>query len=96
MHTPHTKQPEEEELQRETQHEEQRKTRFKQLFEGCRFFLSREVPREALTFVIRCFGGVVSWDAAGGGCGATYSESDKTVTHQVVDRPIQSHRFLSR
>ena len=33
--------------------EEQKLTRLKTLFDGCRFFLSREVPREALTFIIR-------------------------------------------
>ena len=27
--------------------------KFEKLFEGCKFFLSREVPRESLVFVIR-------------------------------------------
>ena len=33
--------------------EEEKMNKFKKLFEGLRFFLSREVPREALTFAIR-------------------------------------------
>ncbi|KAL0612441.1 Pescadillo-like protein [Plecturocebus cupreus] len=32
------------------------------LSEGLEFFLNREVPREALAFIIRSFGGEVSWD----------------------------------
>ena len=75
--------------------EEQKLSQLKTIFEGCRFFLSRETPREALTFVIRSFGGVASWDED---CapGAPYSEGDEQITHQIVDRPLQSHRFLSR
>ena len=69
--------------------------RLKRLFEGCRFFLAREVPREALTFVIRSFGGLVSWEATDAP-GASYPEADEAITHQVVDRPVQAHHFLSR
>ena len=69
--------------------------RFKRLFEGCQFFLSREVPREALTFVIRSFGGTVSWEATDAP-GSSYPEADESITHQVVDRPVQTHCFLSR
>uniref|UniRef100_A0A663DVD6 Pescadillo homolog n=1 Tax=Aquila chrysaetos chrysaetos TaxID=223781 RepID=A0A663DVD6_AQUCH len=58
----------------------------KKLFEGLRFFLNREVPREPLAFIIRCFGGQVSWDKSL--CiGATYDVSDPSITHQIVDRP---------
>ncbi|OTF74704.1 pescadillo-like protein, partial [Euroglyphus maynei] len=32
------------------------------LFAGLKFFINREVPREALCFVIRSFSGQVSWD----------------------------------
>ena len=28
--------------------------------------------------------------------GASYAEGDETITHQVVDRPVQSHTYLSR
>ena len=57
----------------------------KTLFKGAKVFLNREVPREPLVFMIRAFGGQVSWDASLAG-GATFSEDDKGVTHQVCDR----------
>jgi len=62
------------------------------LFKGFKFFLGREVPREALLFVIRAFGGTVSWD----GEGAPFPESDESITHQIVDRPSQTHKFFTR
>lgn len=49
-----------------------------------------QVPRESLLFVIRAFGGVVSWD----GEGAPYDESDESITHQVMPN-AQSHKILS-
>ncbi|CAH9104634.1 unnamed protein product [Cuscuta epithymum] len=64
----------------------------KSLLEGLTFFLSREVPRESLLFVIPAFGGIVSWE----GEGAPFNESDQSITHQIVDRPTQGHKFLSR
>ncbi|KAF6082455.1 pescadillo ribosomal biogenesis factor 1 [Phyllostomus discolor] len=67
----------------------------KKLFEGLKFFLSREVPREALAFIIRSFGGDVSWDKSV--CiGATYDVSDSCVTHQIVDRPGQQMPVIGR
>jgi pescadillo protein len=65
------------------------------LFEGLKFFLNREVPRESLTFVIRSFGGEVSWDK-NLFPGATFDESDPSITHQIVDRPSLSERRLNR
>lgn len=62
------------------------------LFKEFRFFLGREVPREALLFVIRSFGGAVSWD----GEGAPFPEGDESITHHIVDRPTQGHKFFSR
>ncbi|XP_074269525.1 pescadillo homolog [Silene latifolia] len=62
------------------------------LFKGLSFFLSREVPREPLLFVISSFGGMVSWE----GDGSPLKESDQSITHQIVDRPSQDHMFLSR
>lgn len=53
------------------------------LFDGMRFFLGREVPREQLSLVIQSFGGVVGWD----GEGSPYEEADARITHQVIDRP---------
>ncbi|XP_059670109.1 pescadillo homolog [Cornus florida] len=64
----------------------------KSLFKNVKFFLSREVPRESLLFVIPAFGGAVSWE----GGGSPFNESDQTITHQIVDRPTQGRRFLSR
>lgn len=64
----------------------------RRLFKNMKFFLGREVPRESLLFVIPAFGGVVSWD----GEAAPYKESDQSITHQIVDRPTQGHKYLSR
>ncbi|WOK97758.1 Pescadillo [Canna indica] len=72
--------------------EDQETKECKNLFRNFKFFLSREVPRESLLFVIPAFGGVVSWE----GNGSPYKESDDTITHQIVDRPTQGHLFLSR
>lgn len=68
---------------------------FEKLFEGCKFFLSREVPRESLVFVIRCFGGEVSWEKTS--CiGSTYDVTDQTITHQITDRPTVDKTYISR
>ncbi|QCE08181.1 pescadillo [Vigna unguiculata] len=75
------------------EHEEDQDTKeCKTLFKNVKFFLSREVPRESLLFVIPAFGGIVSWE----GEGAPFGESDQSITHQIVDREAQGHRFLSR
>ncbi|XP_053446096.1 pescadillo homolog isoform X1 [Nycticebus coucang] len=67
----------------------------KKLFEGLKFFLNREVPREALAFIIRSFGGDVSWDKSV--CiGATYDITDSCITHQIVDRPGQQTSVIGR
>ncbi|KAL1790963.1 pescadillo-like [Sigmodon hispidus] len=67
----------------------------KKLFEGLKFFLNREVPREALAFIIRSFGGDVSWDKSL--CiGATYDITDSCITHQIVDRPGQQTPIIGR
>ncbi|WOH05082.1 hypothetical protein DCAR_0624494 [Daucus carota subsp. sativus] len=64
----------------------------KTLFKDMKFFLSREVPRESLLFVIPAFGGVVSWE----GEGSPYKETDQGITYQIVDRPTQGHKFFTR
>lgn len=67
----------------------------KKVFEGLKFFLNREVPRESLAFVIRCFGGMVSWDKSV--CiGSTYDVTDETITHQIVDRPNVDKQYINR
>ncbi|KAH7638196.1 pescadillo-like [Dermatophagoides farinae] len=64
------------------------------LFAGLKFFINREVPREALCFVIRSFSGQVSWDRNLFN-GATFNEDDESITHQIVDREIPK-RFVNR
>ncbi|XP_003974965.1 pescadillo [Takifugu rubripes] len=67
----------------------------KKLFEGLKFFLNRETPRESLAFVIRCFGGQVSWDKSV--CiGSTFEMTDETITHQIVDRPNIDKQYINR
>lgn len=67
----------------------------KKIFEGLKFFLNREVPRESLAFVIRCFGGEVSWDKSV--CiGGAYEMKDETITHHVVDRPNIDKQYINR
>ncbi|XP_013408166.1 pescadillo homolog [Lingula anatina] len=75
--------------------EQEKLKKFQNLFKGLKFFLNREVPRETLVFVIRSFGGEVSWDKTVA-VGATYSETDETITHQIVDRPNVAKQYLSR
>ncbi|KAG8596602.1 hypothetical protein GDO81_001983 [Engystomops pustulosus] len=81
-------------------HEERRKQqqeeeKHKSLFVGLKFFLNREVPREALAFVIRSFGGQVSWDSSV--CiGATYDSSDTSITHHILDRPNVQTQIINR
>ncbi|XP_060529066.1 pescadillo homolog [Cylas formicarius] len=65
------------------------------LFKGLKFFLNREVPREPLVFIIRCFGGEVSWDKSLF-VGSTFDENDESITHQIVDRPSMSNQYISR
>lgn len=67
----------------------------KTLFKGLKIFLNREVPREPLVFMIRCFGGEVSWDKLLF-VGATFDENDESITHQIVDRPSMDKQFISR
>ncbi|XP_044052793.1 pescadillo [Siniperca chuatsi] len=67
----------------------------KKLFEGLKFFLNREVPRESLAFLIRCFGGEVSWDKSVF-IGSTYEVTDETITHQIVDRPNIDKQYINR
>ncbi|CAJ1068816.1 pescadillo [Xyrichtys novacula] len=65
------------------------------LFKGLKFFLNREAPRESLAFVIRCFGGEVSWDKSL--CiGSTYEVTDETITHHIADRPNIEKQYINR
>ncbi|CAH1391574.1 unnamed protein product [Nezara viridula] len=69
--------------------------KLKKLFEGLKFFLNREVPREPLVFILRSFGALVSWDKTLF-VGSTFDETDETITHQIVDRPSLSKQYVSR
>lgn len=57
------------------------------LFSSYYFYLSREVTRPTLEFVIRSFGGQVGWDAVLG-AGSPFAENDPRITHHVLDRPV--------
>eukprot|EP00008_Paramoeba_atlantica_P014901 CAMPEP_0201480316 /NCGR_PEP_ID=MMETSP0151_2-20130828/4811_1 /ASSEMBLY_ACC=CAM_ASM_000257 /TAXON_ID=200890 /ORGANISM="Paramoeba atlantica, Strain 621/1 / CCAP 1560/9" /LENGTH=602 /DNA_ID=CAMNT_0047862129 /DNA_START=37 /DNA_END=1842 /DNA_ORIENTATION=+ len=63
------------------------------LFSSCKILLSREVPLASLEFCIKSCGGEVSWfyDEA-----HTPPFPEDEATHQIVDRPSQSHVHLSR
>ena len=71
-----------EEEQEKRKKEMEELAKLKTLFKGTKVFLNREVPREPLVFMVRAFGGQVSWDSTLAN-GATFDEDDKTVTHQV-------------
>ncbi|XP_044144398.1 pescadillo homolog [Bufo gargarizans] len=82
-------------VQEERKRQQQEEEKHKSLFVGLKFFLNREVPREALAFVIRSFGGQVSWDSSV--CiGATYDSSDTSITHHIVDRPNVGPQIINR
>ncbi|XP_011548300.3 pescadillo homolog [Plutella xylostella] len=69
--------------------------KLKTMFKGLKFFINREVPREPLVFLIRCFGGEVSWDKDHF-VGATFDESDESIAYHIVDRPSMEKQYLSR
>uniref|UniRef100_UPI0037E84C52 pescadillo n=1 Tax=Semicossyphus pulcher TaxID=241346 RepID=UPI0037E84C52 len=75
--------------------EQQQQEAQQKLFVGLKFFVNRETPRESLAFLIRCFGGEVSWDKSV--CiGSTYEVTDETITHQIVDRPNIEKQYINR
>ncbi|KAF4549625.1 Pescadillo-like protein [Elsinoe fawcettii] len=58
------------------------------LFAPFTFFLSRETPRHPLEFLLRSFGCKrVGWDPILGDGSYVTDETDKRITHQIVDRP---------
>ncbi|ODM99286.1 Pescadillo [Orchesella cincta] len=79
----------------EMKREAERVKKLKNLFGGLKFYLGREVPREALCFMIRAVGGQASWN---GDLfpGATFDESDDTITHQITDRNLENKQHVSR
>ncbi|CAH1987956.1 unnamed protein product [Acanthoscelides obtectus] len=79
----------------ELRKEAEKVKKLKTLFKGLKIFLNREVPREPLVFIIRCFGGEVSWDKDMF-IGSTFDENDESITHQIVDRPSIDKQYISR
>ncbi|CAK1581737.1 unnamed protein product [Parnassius mnemosyne] len=79
----------------EAKQEAEKVKKLKTMFKGLKFFINREVPREPLVFIIRCFGGEVSWDRDHF-VGATFDESDESIAYQIVDRPSMDKQYLSR
>ncbi|RLN63667.1 hypothetical protein BBJ28_00018658 [Nothophytophthora sp. Chile5] len=72
---------------------EQRKERSeKSLFSGLCFFLSREVPAACLELVLRSHGATLGWD----GAGSPFDEKSPRITHHLMDRPHQGHRYFNR
>jgi len=65
------------------------------LFNGLKFFLGREVPREPLVFMIRSVGGEASWEKSVAP-GATFLETDERITHHISDRPTITNKKLGR
>merc|ERR1712168_679415 len=86
---------EEKEKERKAAEERQKEENLKTLFKGCKFFLGREVNREVLVFLIRGFGGEVSWHSTLA-VGATFAEDDSKITHQIVDQPAIQSQVLTR
>lgn len=62
------------------------------LFDRCVVYLSREVPKFSLEFVIKAFGGKVGWDATLGQ-DSPFKEDDPRITHQICDRPVVQQKF---
>ncbi|KAF9478034.1 pescadillo-family protein [Pholiota conissans] len=57
------------------------------LFSPYTFFLSRETSRGVFEFLVRSFGGLIGWPASSGS-GSPFDESDPSITHVIIDRPV--------
>lgn len=57
------------------------------LFSPYTFFLSRETSRPIFEFIIRAFGGRIGWPASSGS-GSPFDETDDSITHIIIDRPL--------
>ncbi|OMJ28809.1 Pescadillo-like protein [Smittium culicis] len=67
------------------------------LFNNYTFFLSREVPKYSLEFVIRSFGGSVCWENYFNGSKQVgLDESDDRINIFIVDRPSVPNNILKR
>jgi len=64
------------------------------LYKDCVFWISREVPKDSLEFIIKSFGGKAGWDGEGS---PIKSEEDESITHQIVDRgTVPKNKIISR
>ncbi|KAI0079599.1 hypothetical protein K474DRAFT_1591795 [Panus rudis PR-1116 ss-1] len=59
----------------------------KKLFAPYTFWLSRETSRPIFEFIVRSFGGRLGWPATLGS-GSPFDESDESITHVIIDRPL--------
>lgn len=57
------------------------------LFAPYTFWLSRETSRPIFEFIVRSFGGRIGWPATLGS-GSPFDESDESITHVIIDRPL--------
>ncbi|KAF5382959.1 hypothetical protein D9757_006387 [Collybiopsis confluens] len=57
------------------------------LFAPYTLWLSRETSRPIFEFLVRSFGGRIGWPSSSGG-GSPFDESDNSVTHVIIDRPV--------
>jgi pescadillo protein len=57
------------------------------LFVPYTFFLSRESSRPIFEFIVRSFGGRIGWPASSGS-GSPFEETDDSITHVIIDRPL--------
>eukprot|EP01091_Cochliopodium_minus_P020370 TRINITY_DN887_c1_g1_i1.p1 TRINITY_DN887_c1_g1~~TRINITY_DN887_c1_g1_i1.p1 ORF type:complete len:634 (-),score=237.76 TRINITY_DN887_c1_g1_i1:56-1957(-) len=64
----------------------------KPLFTNLKFFLGREILKDALVFVILSCGGEVSWT----GENAPFPENDPAINYFIMDRPQQEHTYFGR
>jgi pescadillo protein len=85
------KESEEAQAMREAQQEELKEHQSQRIFHGLTFWLEKEVPHHALELVIRAFGGDVGWENDGSGI----KVKDERITHRVMDRPSQGHRYFN-
>ncbi|KAF7319945.1 Pescadillo-like protein [Mycena kentingensis (nom. inval.)] len=64
------------------------------LFAPYTFFLSRETSRPIFEFIVRSFGGRIGWPASSGS-GSPLEETDESITHVIIDRPVVEVENLS-
>ncbi|TMW68157.1 hypothetical protein Poli38472_007829 [Pythium oligandrum] len=79
-------------LAQQVYNEQRKEASEKGLFSGLYFFLSREVPAAPLELVLRSHGAQIGWE----GEASPYNESSDRITHHVMDRPQQGHRYFNR